>query len=305
MTNINRSEEDFLQSYDYTKYDRPSIAADIVIFAVMTDKDEQDKERDTNNIRKLPPQKFKVLLIKRGEHPYKGCYALPGGFVRKNEDVYDAATRELYEETNIRQSYLKLMDVYSKENRDPRGWIMSDTFMALIDGRKCELRADSDAWEAKWFDLTMTEKELKNECSQNEIHILKEYRMNFSSEDGAEVLEPVVQMETVYKEYHRKTVVKSYRDGTIAFDHGIIILQTWLELRRMVERDARVIFDLMPESFTFAELQNAFEVVLGEKLTTPNFRRKIKDYCIETDKLLEGTGHRPAKLIIRNLDKFR
>jgi len=299
------SEKEFLENYDYTKFDRPSIAADIVIFAVMTDQADEGKVRDSENLRKLPPRKLKVLLIKRGEHPFKDKYALPGGFVRKDEDVYDAASRELYEETHVKQSYLELMDVYSKKGRDPRGWIMSNTFMALVDGRKCNLKADSDAGEARWFDLTMEEKPLKNECKTDSVTKVTEYRLTLISEDGTEKMEPVVTMESKFENFHEKISVKKYDGDGIAFDHGIIILRTLLGLQEKVRSDAKIIFDFMPEYFTYAELQEAFELVLGVKLTTPNFRRKIKDYCVETDKMLEGAGHRPAALFVRNLEMFR
>lgn len=299
------SEKEFLANYDYTKYDRPSIAADIVIFAVMTNKSDMGKMRDEENLRKLPPRKLKVLLIKRGEHPYMGQYALPGGFVLKDEDVYDAASRELYEETHVKQSYLKLMDVYSKKGRDPRGWIMSNTFMALINGQECEIKAATDAGEAKWFDLTLEERVIKDECKNKSYKKIIEYKLKLVSEDGQEVLGPSVTMESSFTDFHEKTSVVKYDGDAMAFDHGIIILRTLLELRRLIQIDARIVFDFLPENFTYAELQDAFELVLGVKLTTPNFRRKIKDYCIETDKYMEGVGHRPAMLIQRNIEMFR
>ena len=78
------------------------------------------------------------------------------------------------------------------------------------------------------------------------------------------------------------------------------------ELSSLVQNyDAgRIIFDLMPEKFTLYSLQEAYEIVLGEKLTTPNFRRKIAPFVIETDETITGVGHRPAKLFKRNLEAF-
>ena len=69
-------EKEFLAGYDLTKYDRPSVAADIVVFAIMA-----DGERD--NTRKPQDKKLKILLIERGGYPYKGCWAMPGGFCKK------------------------------------------------------------------------------------------------------------------------------------------------------------------------------------------------------------------------------
>ena len=60
----------------------------------------------------------------------------------------------------------------------------------------------------------------------------------------------------------------------------------------------------MPELFTLTQLQTAFEVIRDEELLKANFRRKIADYVTETDKSIEGAGHRPAKLFKRNVEAF-
>ena len=60
----------------------------------------------------------------------------------------------------------------------------------------------------------------------------------------------------------------------------------------------------MPEFFTLTQLQNAMELISGQELLTANFRRKIAEYVVETDKVTEGKGHRPAKLFGRNLQAF-
>ena len=87
---MNQEEKEYLEQYDITKYDRPSIAADMAVFTVMGNQADRDKE----NYRKLPEKKLKILLIKRGSHPYKNQWALPGGFCRKGEEVLDTAHRE-------------------------------------------------------------------------------------------------------------------------------------------------------------------------------------------------------------------
>ena len=148
-------EEEFLSHYDMAKYDRPSIAADIAVFSIMGKRNRSDKElvQDEDNYRKSPEKKLKLLLIKRAEYPYREQWALPGGFCQSKEEVYQAARRELYEETHVKDVYLRLAGIYSDMGRDPRGWIISNTFLALIDGEQCSLKADTDAWEARWFDV--------------------------------------------------------------------------------------------------------------------------------------------------------
>ena len=71
-----------------------------------------------------------------------------------------------------------------------------------------------------------------------------------------------------------------------------------------MENDFKLGFDLMPETFTLTQLQNAFELVLDKPLLAANFRRKVNDYVVETDEVVEGAGHRPAKLFKRNILEF-
>lgn len=95
---------------------------------------------------------FYVLLIKRKNDPFKGKWALPGGFLDKGETVKQAAVRELKEETGIDCLEPKLLGVYSKPGRDPRGWVVSTAFIKIVKQQK-DIKAGDDASEAKWFDL--------------------------------------------------------------------------------------------------------------------------------------------------------
>lgn len=90
-----------------------------------------------------------VVLIRRENSPYKGSYALPGGFVEVGETVEEAVRREAREETGLDIVLLKLVGVYSKPDRDPRGHIVSICYLA--EGRG-ELVAGSDARSAEVFD---------------------------------------------------------------------------------------------------------------------------------------------------------
>ncbi len=84
-----------------------------------------------------------VVLIKRGHDPFKGCYALPGGFVEVGETVEDACKREVLEETGLILTKLKLVGVYSELHRDPRGHSVSVAFLGEAD--ISTLRAGDDA----------------------------------------------------------------------------------------------------------------------------------------------------------------
>ena len=120
--------------YTY-QYPRPAVTVDIAIF--------------------MPVDSlFKILLIQRGSEPFKGAYALPGGFVDIQETLVEAAQRELKEETGLIVSGLTQVHTFSDPERDPRGRVISTCFAAiLIESDQIDLRAGDDAADAGWFSL--------------------------------------------------------------------------------------------------------------------------------------------------------
>ena len=302
MYRMSREEKEYLAQYSITKYDRPSIAADMAVFTIMGNQ-EKGAVRDKENYRKRPEKKLRILLIKRGSYPYKDRWALPGGFCKKGEDVLEAAQRELFEETRVKDAYLKLVGVFGKEGRDPRGWIVSHTFLALFDGEKYRLRAGSDAWDARWFEVEFIKEKTVEEQGKRTICRNTTYRLSLTNDDNREpvLLQAVIREEKTLRQFQVRTEYVVEEEEGFAFDHAKIITHSLLYLRRQAETDGRIVFDLMPEYFTLAELQDACEIILGKTLLTANFRRKMADYVVESDRLLEGAGHRPAKLYKRNL----
>lgn len=116
------------------KYPHPAVTTDCVVFGY-----------DAND-------GLSVLLIRRGIDPFKDCWALPGGFVRIDEEVRDSALRELNEETGLHlsdKSELKELGCYSGVNRDPRERVITIAFYHLV--RKSEVKGGDDAKEARWF----------------------------------------------------------------------------------------------------------------------------------------------------------
>lgn len=323
---MSQEEKEYLSHYDIRQFERPSIATDMAVFSIMGNlvNTKMEKIRDAENFRKLPEKKLKILLIKRGTYPYLNCWALPGGFCQKEEEVYETARRELYEETHVKNAYLQLSGIYGDIGRDPRGWIISHTFLALMDGEKCELRAGSDAWEARWFDVGFEKKEKKKSVKEDAAVVENEYTLQLIHSDihasnivtGTEnetneknmtkpiTLSAVIRERKEFKNYHETVRYDILQSEGLAFDHAKIITCAILSLRRQVEEDGKLVFDLMPERFTLTELQKAFEIILDRKLLVANFRRKMADYVIETDQMIEGAGHRPAKLFKRNLEMF-
>lgn len=94
---------------------------------------------------------LKVLLVLRGIDPYKGCWALPGGFMREQETIEECATRELREETNLELSTLKQFQMFSAVDRDPRGRVVTMAFYALV--KHQSVQGGDDADKAQWFPI--------------------------------------------------------------------------------------------------------------------------------------------------------
>ena len=129
------TEAEFLKSYNSDAWKKPSVTADICII--------------TDEIEK------KILLIRRGNHPFLGKWALPGGFSEEGERIEESAARELEEETCIKMPAgdLTLVGVYSKPGRDPRGWTITAAFKAIVDPSKVKPIAADEAADAKWFTI--------------------------------------------------------------------------------------------------------------------------------------------------------
>ena len=114
------------------KGDRFYLATDIVVFTIFNDE-------------------LKILLIKRKYDPFKGRFALPGGFVHLDENLEDAARRELSEETGVKNIFLKRLHAFGDVGRDPRGRVISIPYFSLINGEKIKLHATTDAELARWY----------------------------------------------------------------------------------------------------------------------------------------------------------
>ena len=119
------------------EFERPGLTVDCVIFGL-------DLDEET----------LKVMLIQRDVEPYEGVWAIPGGFVRPGETLMQAATRELEEETGIKDVFLEQLYTFGDPHRDPRGWIVSVAYYALVSPDKHNIRATADAREAQWFPIT-------------------------------------------------------------------------------------------------------------------------------------------------------
>ena len=291
-------EKAYLEHYDPKQFDQPSLTVDIAVFAIYA---EEDPDRD---YRKDPPLELSLLMIRRGSFPYKDCWALPGGFARPGETTVQCAQRELREETSVDDAYLGSFDLFSEAGRDPRGCIISQGFLALVDAKDYRLRAGTDAWDARWFRISLKTAETKKEVSEEACRLIRYYELTLENRELDVTLSARLREEKSFHRHHESVTVDILESSGFVFDHAEIILRAFLELRRQTELEGKIAFDLMPGTFTLNMLQEVHEIILGKKLITPNFRRKIAPMVTETSESVSGAGHRPAKLFRRNPDAF-
>lgn len=209
------------------KYPRPAVTTDCVIFGF----DLQD-------------ELLKVLLINRGIEPYKGKFALPGGFLNiqaktneyglvieeTNESLRDCALRELKEETGLEINYLDELGTWSTPGRDPRCITITDAYYALVTPQP--VKGGDDAADARWIPL-----------------------------------------------YQVLNAIRNMPEGMrfLAFDHDEIVVKAHQRLQQQLCFEP-IAFELLPkEGFSMTKLQRLYESILGRNFDRRNFARKMLD----------------------------
>ncbi len=199
------------------EYPRPSVTVDIVIL-------------------RLQERRLEVLLIKRGESPYRGRWALPGGFVHvrdegtQGEALDAAALRELKEETGLDANregvYLEQLYTFGAPKRDPRGRVISVVYYALLGGEARPIvRGGDDAADARWFEL--------------DAAIAPEAR-------------------------------------PLAFDHRSMLELARERIRGKIDWVPDVAAGLVPSEFTQKELRTVHEVIRGQPYDRSNFAKRFR-----------------------------
>ena len=164
-----KEEKTFLDKYDASKYERPSVSTDIVILTL-------DASDELN-----------ILLIKRGAYPYKDRWAIPGGFLAAGkESVDEAAARELKSETNIDNVYLKQLYTFGNPGRDPRTTVISVAYTALVPKHMLDIKAGDDAEDAKLFTIRY---DVNGIIFENENTVITEDDLAF---DHAEIIKMAI-----------------------------------------------------------------------------------------------------------------
>lgn len=271
-----KTEEEFLNDYDSSVFEKLSMTADILILSVSS--------KDSTNYRKTDKKMMSVLLVKRNDYPYKNKWCLPGGFLDpKTETLEECAKRVLKRETNLSHIYLEQLYTFDSLNRDPRMRVVSTSFVALVDKEKLTDKVE----HASWFDIVLYEE--------------KDNVVDLILDNGEETIK--ISIKKVLKEATTdRYLFETKENEKLAFDHDKVILSGIERLKNKVNY-TDIVFNMMPEYFTLGELQQVYEVIQNKKLLDPAFRRIIADKVIKTDKMRTGEGHRPSYLFKYNNEK--
>ena len=159
---------------------------------------------------------MQILLVKRSNHPSIGCWALPGGFVDLEENLEDAAGRELREETGVENLPMEQIATYGDYDRDPRTRVITTVYMALVQEQELNVQAGDDAADALWCRVTLEETDKKENRRSCRLHIWNQEK----GLDTCALVEHVWKKGMICQESFRVT-----EPGMIAVDHAAIIVQ--------------------------------------------------------------------------------
>lgn len=223
------TEEEYLAQYKPSDYERPSVTVDMLIFTMNQN------------------QRLAMLLIKRGGHPDRGKWAIPGGFVEMEESLEGAAARELKEETGLEHIYLEQLYTFGDVHRDKRTRVISVAYLALVPANTLHYAAGDDAQDTCMFEIERSDRGLILRAMDRDLTLT---------------------------------------EADLAFDHKDIIAKGLERLQSKVTY-TDIALELLrdKEKFSIYELQIIHEVVTGTELDVANFRRSFKKKFIDTGRV--------------------
>lgn len=235
----------YLASYDASAFEKPSVTVDVALLTVKDDS-------------------LVTLLLRRQTPPFRGRYALPGGFLRMDEPLEAAAARVLSTKVGLTDVLLEQLYTFGAVHRDPRMRIVTVAYYALVDATRLEA-ASAD-------------------------HTLARIEVPWEGETGGPV------------EVHPLPSPGARSQGprgplSLAFDHPEILGMAVKRIRGKLDYTP-IGFQLLPERFTLADLQRVHETVLGRPLNKDSFRRRMlaSGQLEATGELQREVDHRPAEL---------
>ena len=238
---VGEGEAEFLAVYDPAQFDRPSVAVDLVLMTV--------EERS-----------LRVLVMQRAEHPSKGRWSLPGGFVGIEEALEDAAVRVLRGKARLPGVFVEQLYTFGAVSRDPRMRVISVAYFALVASER-----------------------LRGALSErgDEAMALARVDVMWKGEEGGAA----------------RLVGAGGEELSPAFDHADMVGMAVKRLRGRVGYSP-IGYELLPRRFTLRRLQDIHEAILGRELNKDSFRRKVlaSGEVEATGERESEVGHRPAEL---------
>ncbi len=213
--------EEFLEEYDPYHYKNPSVTTDILVLW----HPESFSQVETG---------MKVLMVKRRNHPSIGCWALPGGFVNVDENLETAAKRELEEETGLTDVSIEMVTTYGEANRDPRGRIITSSYVALVDDSVGKVQAGDDAADAAFVEITMHPLDSRTEVRDGKEKVIDTFSLELHNEEKGINLHAVVERVQNAKGLLREKVFHVVENDGIAFDHPRFIVETLLYIQTLL-----------------------------------------------------------------------
>jgi len=241
MPTRTRKERRFLETYDPRAFDRPSVTVDVALLSCLDGA-------------------LRALLVRLGEHPFKGTWALPGGFVGMKESLDQAARRVLGTKAGIaaaQRPHLEQLYTFGEPGRDPRTRVISVAYFALVHRR--------------WFEG----------AAADGARAAARLVVPWEGETGGAV----------------EAVDPGGAQLDLAFDHAEILGTAVKRIRGKLDYTP-IGFQLLPEEFSLRELQEVHETVLGRPLNKDSFRRRMLATGLleATGRHEQDTAHRPAEL---------
>ncbi len=233
-----KDEAAFLDAYDSSRFERPSVAVDVALVSAAEGA-------------------LHTLVVRRSEHPARGKWALPGGFVGIDEPLEAAAARVLAGKTGLEGVFVEQLYTFGDPARDPRTRVISVAYYALVDfGRFARAAAAS------------------GEVAVGRIVV------PWEGETGGPVELTTAEGAAL----------------PLAFDHDEVLGMAVKRLRGKLDYTP-VGFQLLPASFTLLELQRVHETVLGRPLNKDSFRRRMlaSGLLEATGERQAEVDHRPAE----------
>ena len=235
----NLEERAFLEQYDASHFEQLSLAVDIVLLTALK-----------GNLH--------VVLIRRNEHPAKGKWCLPGGFVQIKESLDTASERVIADKVGLTDVFVEQLYTFGNIDRDPRTRVVSVTYYALVHASRL-----------------LASPTLDDDCRITKVVVPWE----------GEIDRAALVVDATGKQLE------------LAFDHGDILGMTVKRIRGKLNYSS-IGFQLLPERFTLRRLQSVHETILGRKLNKDAFRRRmLATHLLKpTGKREREVGHRPAEL---------